>query len=113
MKQGRFRTLFKLSWQLMKLRLAGGPRAQQETNRLLFQTFENLGGVYVKFLQILILDQDFLRGWAGPAEYDVFENVEYEDIDLAELLKAEMPDYERHFLSIDLRPLAAGALAQV
>lgn len=113
MKQGRFKTLLKLSWRLLKLRFAGGARVQQETNRLLFQTFEGLGGVYVKFLQILILDHEFLRGWAGPAEYDVFENVDYEEIDLAELLKAEMPNYEQHFLSIELQPFAAGSFAQV
>lgn len=113
MKESRLRTLAKLSWQLLKLRFSADNRKQQRTNRLLFETFEGLGGVYVKFLQILILDHEFLRGWAGPAEYDVFENVEYEEIDLPELLKAEMPDYERHFVSIDLQPFAAGSFAQV
>lgn len=112
MKESRLRTVLKLSWQLMRMRLSGTGRGQQG-NRLLFDTFSRLGGVYVKFLQILVLDADFLKGWAGPAEYDVFEAVTFEDIDLPELLRAEMPDYEQQFLTIDLKPFAAGSFAQV
>jgi predicted unusual protein kinase regulating ubiquinone biosynthesis (AarF/ABC1/UbiB family) len=112
MKEPRKRILLKLSWQLLRLRFSVD-RRKEESNRLLFNTFKGLGGIYVKFLQILVLDEDFLKGWAGPAEYDVFESVEFEQIDLPALLKAEMPDYEQHFLTIDLKPFAAGSFAQV
>jgi hypothetical protein len=112
MNRPRLGILVKLSWQLLRLRFSGSSRKQQ-SNRLLFETFENLGGVYVKFLQILVLDHEFLKGWAGPAEFDVFEAVAYEDIDLPDLLRAELPDYERHFISIDLMPFASGSFAQV
>jgi predicted unusual protein kinase regulating ubiquinone biosynthesis (AarF/ABC1/UbiB family) len=112
MKEPRTRILLKLSWQLLRLRFSG-ERRKEESNRLLFNTFQGLGGIYVKFLQILVLDEDFLKGWAGPAEYGVFESVAFEDIDLPELLKTELPDYEQRFLTIDLQPFAAGSFAQV
>ena len=112
MTESRLRILINLSWQLLRLRFATNTRKQQ-ANRLLFDTFQGLGGVYVKFLQILVLDTEFLKGWAGPAEFDVFEMVAFEEIDLPELLKAEIPDYEKHFLTIDLKPFSAGSFAQV
>lgn len=112
MKESRLRILVNLSWQLLRLRFSAGQRKQQGS-RLLFDTFQGLGGIYVKFLQILVLDDQFLKGWAGPAEYNVFESVSFEDIDLPALLKADMPDYAQHFLTIDLKPFAAGSFAQV
>ena len=113
MGDSRMRILVRLSWQLIRLRIAGGIHKQQESNRLLFNTFKRLGGIYMKFLQILVLDAEFLKGWAGPAEFDVFEAVKFEDIDLPAILREEMPDYEKHFLTIDLKPFAAGSFAQV
>ncbi len=111
-KESRLKILAGLSWQLLRLRFSGNKRTEQG-NRLLFDTFQGLGGIYVKFLQILVLDADFLRGWAGPAEYNVFESVDFEDIDLPALLKTDIPDYEQKFLTIDLKPFAAGSFAQV
>jgi hypothetical protein len=112
MSESRLRVLVRLSWQLLRLRFSGKNHKQQ-SNRLIFETFQKLGGIYVKFLQILVLDPDFLKGWAGHREFDVFETVTFEKIDLPALLKAEMPDYEKHFLTIDLKPFAAGSFAQV
>jgi len=110
--ESRLKILVGLSWQLLRLQLSGHQRREQG-NRLLFDTFQNLGGIYVKFLQILVLDAGFLKGWASPAEYNVFESVDYEDIDLPALLKSDIPDYEQRFLTIDLQPFAAGSFAQV
>jgi serine/threonine protein kinase len=112
MTESRLRIVLSLSWQLLQLRFSNNERKQQ-SNRLLFDTFQSLGGIYVKFLQILVLDAEFLKGWAGPAEYDVFESVAFEKIDLPELLRAEISDYEQQFLTIDLKPFAAGSFAQV
>jgi ubiquinone biosynthesis protein len=111
-KESRLKILVGLSWQLLRLRFAGNQRKEQG-NRLLFDTFQGLGGIYVKFLQILVLDAGFLKGWAGPAEYDVFEAVAFEDIDLPSLLKTDIPDYEQQFLTINVQPFAAGSFGQV
>lgn len=109
----RLRILVSLSWQLLRLRIVGGINSRRDGNRLLFNTFKHLGGIYMKFLQVLVLDSEFLKGWAGPAEFDVFEAVQFEDIDMPTLLKYDLPDYERQFLTIDLKPFAAGSFAQV
>lgn len=109
----RVRILVRLSWQLIRLRIAGGIRRQERSNRLMFETFKHLGGIYVKFLQIMVLDHEFGKGWGGPKEFEVFEDVPFEDIDLPALLKEEIPDYEKQFLTINLQPFAAGSFAQV
>lgn len=111
--ESRLKILLGLSWQLIRLRISGGTYRQQKSNRLLFETFKRLGGIYVKFLQIMVLDHEFGKGWGGPKEFEVFETVPFEDIDLPALLKAEMPDYEKHFVTINLKPFAAGSFAQV
>ncbi len=114
MNSPRLRILVRLSWQVLRLRLKAHINTQQRINRLLFETFKDLGGIYVKFLQILVLDHEFTKGWSNAEkQFGVFETVPFEDIDMPALLKAEMPDYEKHFLTIDLKPFAAGSFAQV
>lgn len=113
MDRQRLRILLRLSWQVLRLRLKTHINSQQHINRLLFDTFKGLGGIYVKFLQVLVLDHEFSRGWGGPNEFDVFESVPFEDIDLPALLEIELPDYQKHFFTIDLKPFAAGSFAQV
>jgi hypothetical protein len=105
--------LIKLGWQLLRLRFSSIGNKKQQTNRLLFDNFKHLGGVYVKFLQILALNVEFLKGWAGPAEFEIFEAVAFEEIDLPALLRTEIPDYEQHFTYIEPAPFAAGSFAQV
>lgn len=109
----RVRILVGLSWQLIRIRVAGGVRSQEKSGRLMFETFKHLGGIYVKFLQIMVLDHEVTKGWGGPREFEVFEDVPFEDIDLPALLKEEMPDYEKHFITINRKPFAAGSFAQV
>ncbi len=113
MSNGRMGILARLSWQLIRLRFSGSNDAKKQSNRLIFDNFKHLGGVYVKFLQILALNVDFMKGWARPSEFDVFEAVSYEEIDLAALLRSEIPNYEQIFTYIDPVPFAAGSFAQV
>lgn len=80
-----------------------------ERRRRLFQEFRTLGGVYIKFLQVLAVNQNFMAGWSGPAETMVFEDVEYEPIDL----DSELSNCRHAFSHIELQPFAAGSFAQV
>ena len=113
MLRQRLGVLCKLSWQLLRLRFSGGPDKDHRSRRLLFEQFKHLGGVYIKFLQMLSLNVDFLQGWASPSEFDVFEAVDYETIDVTKTLQAEVPHYSQQFLSVDVQPFAAGSFAQV
>lgn len=86
------------------LKLTGAERKRQ-----LFREFRALGGVYAKFLQVLAVNQNFMAGWSGPAEAMVFEDVEFEPIDLDNELS-----YCRHVFShVESQPFAAGSFAQV
>jgi hypothetical protein len=109
----RLSILLQLSWQLLRLRFFDHQHEPHASKRLLFDTFRHLGGVYVKFLQILTLNVDFLRGWAGPAEFEVFEAVDYETINLPSTLAKAVPNYQQVFRSVNLQPFAAGSFAQV
>lgn len=112
-KTARLKVLFQLSLNLIKLRLKSAPDKDPKSKQLLFESFKHLGGVYVKFLQLLALNVDFMAGWAGTAEFDVFEAVGYEEIDVISILKTELPDYESSFSSVNTTPFAAGSFAQV
>ncbi len=102
-----------LAWQLISIRLSSADNKKHQTNRLLFEKFRHLGGIYIKFLQILSLNISFLQGWAGPSEFDIFEAAPFEEIDMQQLLERELPNYQQQFLSIDTVPFAAGSFAQV
>ena len=77
--------------------------------RILFYEFNSLGGVYVKFLQILAVNQNFMKGWSGPSESSVFENVKFEKIDI----NSEISHCKHIIHSIDSEPFASGSFAQV
>lgn len=81
--------------------------------RAIFDNFRGLGGVYVKFLQILATNTNFLEGWAGPGENSVFEHVERENINVDQILLAEIPNKLDRFAWVDRNMLAAGSFAQV
>ncbi len=102
-----------LAWQLIKIRLSSTDDKKHQTHRLLFENFRHLGGIYIKFLQILALNIGFLKGWAGPGEFDVFEAAPYEEINMQQLLERELPNYQQQFISIETMPFAAGSFAQV
>jgi predicted unusual protein kinase regulating ubiquinone biosynthesis (AarF/ABC1/UbiB family) len=81
--------------------------------RELFANFKQMGGVYVKFLQVLATNTDFLNGWATPSESTVFEDVALEKIDIFRVLKYIDRDYINHFAAVDREPMASGSFAQV
>ncbi len=81
--------------------------------RELFANFKQMGGVYVKFLQVLATNTDFLSGWATPSESSVFEDVDLEPIDIFAVLRSIDPDYKAHFSAVDREPMASGSFAQV
>lgn len=81
--------------------------------RQLFTSFKQMGGVYVKFLQVLATNTDFLSGWATPSESSVFEDVELEPIDIYRVFASIEPNYHQHFAAANPVPIASGSFAQV
>lgn len=76
--------------------------------KTIFYTLKDLGGVYNKFLQILCLTKNFMNGWSGPKEFEVFNRVDKENINLSEIITNK-----DDFTYISKEPIATGSFAQV
>lgn len=99
------------------LSLAKTARASRQDpakiKRELFIKFSKLGGIYVKFLQLLALSDQFMADWGGADEMNVFENVPYDKINIQGLLKSELGSKVEHITHITPEPVASGSFAQV
>ncbi len=74
----------------------------------IFYTLKDMGGVYNKFLQILCITKNFMAGWGTPKEFQVYNDVTQEDIELLSWIpNRDMYDY------IENTPIATGSFAQV
>ena len=76
--------------------------------------FVNLGGVYVKFLQGVLLRTQFMRRWQSPDRFKIFENLDHEPLDINAILRHELkPDQLAQIVSVQPQPFAAGSFGQV
>ncbi|MES2970739.1 MAG: AarF/UbiB family protein [Patescibacteria group bacterium] len=76
--------------------------------------FMRLGGVYVKFLQGVLLQLPAMRQWKNDKRFDVYEDVEPEPLDVKRLLLGTFPkDIVSKIHSINPTPFAAGSFGQV
>ncbi len=82
--------------------------------RFICEEFISLGGIYVKFLQGVLLRSEFMRRWHSPERLRVFENLETEPIDVLSHLDKELSSEKRaHITQINPVPFAAGSFGQV
>lgn len=73
-----------------------------------------LGGIYIKFLQGVMLQSDFFKQWKSSARYNIFENLDTEIINLPELLQKELPAEKlAQIAQVQPQPFAAGSFGQV
>ena len=84
-------------------------------NNLICEEFTKLGGVYVKFMQgVLLLKSEMMRDWQSTDRLRIFENLETEPIDIQEVLRRELPQNELAKINaISPTPFAAGSFGQV
>src|SRR5665213_2490515 len=74
----------------------------------------SLGGIYIKFLQGVMLQSEFFRQWQSPNRYNIFENLDTELIDLPKLLQNELePELLAQIAQVQPQPFAAGSFGQV
>lgn len=97
-----------LIFNLSKIYFSNKSNKKQEYNKLIYNTLRNMGGVYIKFLQILSVSPSFMDGWSTPKDYEIFNKVEEEYIDL----KRYITNIDKYSY-ITERPFAAGSFAQV
>ena len=75
----------------------------------------NLGGVYIKFLQNLILQNDyFVKYWKDPKRLTVFEDLDFEPLDVGSILIEHLgASKAKKIKAVSGQPFAAGSFGQV
>lgn len=76
--------------------------------------FVSLGGVYIKFLQGVLLRSEIMKRWHNPDKLKIFENVDSEPLDIASFLQRSLPKHQLAKIAIvQPQPFAAGSFGQV
>lgn len=107
------RTIFivRLALRLTVLQLGGNSRRFSQT---LFDGMMELGGVYVKFLQALLLRSDVFTDQHLAQQVRIYENVDSEPIDLEAVLEKELgPSWPQQITKVSPTSFAAGSFGQV
>ncbi|HXB12662.1 MAG TPA: AarF/ABC1/UbiB kinase family protein, partial [Bacteroidia bacterium] len=74
----------------------------------------SLGGIYIKFMQGVMLQSAFFKQWKSPNRFNIFENLDTELINLPQLLQKELPPAKLAKIAlVQPQPFAAGSFGQV
>lgn len=111
LKRQRTAKLTKLAARAALLQRRG---RQDEAYTLLCNEFVKLGGIYVKFLQGVLLNSPTMKRWHSPNKLKIFESLPQEPIDIIALLQAWLrPDQLQQLAKVQTTPFAAGSFGQV
>lgn len=87
---------------------------EAEMHNLICDEFIALGGVYIKFLQGVLLKSTMMKNWRSPNRLNIFENLESEPLDIQAILQSELgPKKIQQITAISPEPFAAGSFGQV
>ncbi len=85
-----------------------------EMHNIICDEFTKLGGVYIKFLQGVLLKSSLMKNWRSPNRLNIFENLESEPINIHQLVQKELSSTKVAQISgISPEPFAAGSFGQV
>jgi hypothetical protein len=111
LKRHRRKVLSSLVANAYKLHRKG---QRSEMNSLICEEFTKLGGVYVKFLQGVLLKSSFMRDWQNADRLRIFEDLDSEPLNIQEVLQTELtPEQLQQITAINPAPFAAGSFGQV
>lgn len=111
LKRQRTKQLAALGGRVYMLRKRG---REQEMYDAVCDEFVKLGGVYIKFLQGVLLNTSVMRRWHNPAKLRIFENLDTEPMDIVQILQTELrPEQLQQIALIQPEPFAAGSFGQV
>ncbi len=86
----------------------------EEAYTLVCDEFMSLGGVYVKFLQGVLLRSTVMKKWKNADKLKIFENLDSEPLDIVSILQTELSKENlAQIASIQPEPFAAGSFGQV
>lgn len=81
---------------------------------LICEEFLSLGGVYIKFLQGVLLRSEVMKRWHNPERLKIFENLESEPLNINAILQHELgPTKIKQITGVQPEPFAAGSFGQV
>lgn len=87
---------------------------EQEMYNLICDEMVSLGGVYVKFLQGVLLNGTIMKRWTNPNRMKIFENLDTEPLDIVQILRHELPPQKlADIVLVQPEPFAAGSFGQV
>ncbi len=109
-KVPRFFFVLNLSFACVLL-LASGER--KDLPQKVYVGFRTLGGIYIKFLQLLVLQSDSFKALSEYDIYEIYDNVAYEPFKLKSFLKTELGDRASGITLDQELPFAAGSFGQV
>lgn len=79
----------------------------------IYMGFRQLGGVYVKFLQLMVLRSEAFQTLREYDIYDVYDRVDVEEVDIHDFLERELGDKVSDIQLESEAPFAAGSFGQV
>ncbi len=79
----------------------------------IYTGFRSLGGIYIKFLQLLVLQAEAFRVLSDYDIYEIYDNVAYEPFDISQHLKKELGQKANLIQLESTQPFAAGSFGQV
>ncbi len=91
-------------------------RKKQDTEiyTLICDEFVSLGGVYLKFLQGVLLRSKMMRHWKSDDKLRIFENIQTEPLDVRAILQSELSKASlSKIATVQPQPFAAGTFGQV
>ncbi len=110
-KRNRTARLAKLITRAYYLRRRG---REDRMYTIVCNEFMSLGGVYIKFLQGVMLKSQIMRRWHNPERLKIFENLETEPLDVVGILRKELPPEKlAQITMVQPQPFAAGSFGQV
>ncbi len=86
---------------------------KEAMSRVLYDGFISLGGVYVKFLQLLLLRSDLFENWPSVQQLGVYEDVATEPLDVRRVLAEELGRRTDELILDSDEPFSAGSFGQV
>ena len=73
-----------------------------------------LGGIYIKFLQGVMLQSEFFKQWTSPSRLNIFENLDSEMLNIENILRSELNTTELAKIGqVQPQSFAAGSFGQV
>jgi len=109
----RYRTV-RLAKMLTRVFYLHQRKRYTEMSNLICEEFVSFGGVYIKFLQGVMLQSDIVKRWQNPDKMKIFESVDIEPLDINTILNQELsPTKLADIALVQPQPFAAGSFGQV